>query len=100
VAGAKSEAEFVQRAFTAGVIIRPRFAPGGTSQVTGYSVALPPPSGSERDPIFYSPAKHLDKNLSLPKIRAALSLPSTGDPKAIGVWQEHHVSTRTRPEPD
>lgn len=94
-AGATTEAEFVQRVFASGVIIRPRFAKGGTQQVTGYSVALPAPQGIDRDPIFFSPAKHLDKNLSLPKVRASLGVPKEGDPKAVAVWQEHHTSTKT-----
>lgn len=93
-AGATSEAEFVQRVYSSGVILRPRFATGSTSQVTGYSVALPPPKGTDREPVFYSPAKHLDKNLSLPKIRASLGLPKEGDPNAVGAWQEHHTATR------
>ena len=93
-AGATSEAEFVQRVYSSGVILRPRFATGRTDQVTGYSVALPPPSGVDRAPVFYSPAKHLDKNLSLPKVRAALGVPREGDPRAVGAWQEHHSATR------
>lgn len=93
-AGATSEAEFVQRVYSSGVIIRPRFAQGSTDQITGYSVALPAPKGVDRDPIFYSPAKHLDKNLSLPKVRASLGAPKEGDPQAVGVWQEHHTATR------
>lgn len=93
-AGATSEADFVQRVYSSGVMLRPRFAAGGTQQVTGYAVALPPPAGADRQPVFYSPAKHLDKNLSLPKVRAALGLSREGDPRAIGAWQEHHMATR------
>ncbi|GAA4512467.1 hypothetical protein GCM10023159_17960 [Brevibacterium yomogidense] len=93
-AGATSEAEFVQRVYSSGVILRPRFAGGSTDRVTGYSVALPPPKGTEREPIFYSPAKHLDKNLSLPKVRSSLGLSKEGDPSAVGAWQEHHSATR------
>src|SRR5699024_11268370 len=93
-AGATSEAEFVQRVYSSGVILRPRFATGRTDQITGYSVALPPPDGVDREPVFYSPAKHLDKNLSLPKVRAALGVPREGDPRAVGAWQEHHSATR------
>ena len=93
-AGATSEAEFVQRVYSSGVILRPRFATGRSDQITGYSVALPPPTGVDREPVFYSPAKHLDKNLSLPKVRQALRVPREGEPQAVGVWQEHHTSTR------
>lgn len=98
VAGAKSEANFVSRVYDAGVIIRPRFAEGRTNEVTGYSVALPAPSGSDRSPIFYAPSK-LDKSLSLPKVREALGTYSNGDPQALGVWQEHHRSTRAADKP-
>ena len=84
----------MQRVYSSGVILRPRFATGRSDQITGYSVALPPPTGVDREPVFYSPAKHLDKNLSLPKVRQALRVPREGEPQAVGVWQEHHTSTR------
>lgn len=98
LAGSKSEANFVARVYEAGVIIRPRFAEGRTNEVTGYSVALPAPAGSDRSPIFYAPSK-LDKSLSLPKVREALGTYSNGDPQALGVWQEHHRSTRAAAKP-
>lgn len=98
LANSTSEANFVSRVYQAGVIIRPRFAQGRTNEVTGYSVALPAPAGSHRDPLFYAPSK-LDKSLSLPKVRAALGTYSNGDPQALGVWQEHHQSTRTAEKP-
>lgn len=98
LAGSKTEANFVSRVYDAGVIIRPRFAEGRTNEVTGYSVALPAPSSSDRSPIFYAPSK-LDKSLSLPKVREALGTYSNGDPQALGVWQEHHRSTRAAEKP-
>lgn len=98
LAGSKSEANFVARVYEAGVIIRPRFAEGRTNEVTGYSVALPAPEGSDRAPIFYAPSK-LDKSLSLPKVRATLGTYANGDPQALGVWQEHHRSTRASSSP-
>lgn len=98
LANSTSEANFVARVYQAGVIIRPRFAQGRTNEVTGYSVALPAPAGSSRDPLFYAPSK-LDKSLSLPKVRAALGTYSNGDPQALGTWQEHHQSTRTAEKP-
>jgi hypothetical protein len=98
LAGSKSEANFVARVYEAGVIIRPRFAEGRTNEVTGYSVALPAPEGSDRSPIFYAPSK-LDKSLSLPKVRETLGPYANGDPQALGVWQEHHRSTRASSSP-
>lgn len=98
LSNATSEANFVSRVYQAGVIIRPRFAEGRTNEVTGYSVALPAAAGSGRDPIFYAPSK-LDKSLSLPKVRAALGTYANGDPDALGVWQEHHNSTRATDRP-
>lgn len=98
LSGAKSEANFVSRVYDAGIIIRPRFAEGRTNEVTGYSVALPPPAGSDRAPIFYAPSK-LDRSLSLPKVRAALGTYTNGDPAALGIWQEHHRATRAATKP-
>ena len=90
VASSRSESQFVQRVYSAGVLIRPRFAPGGTSKVTGYSVALPPREGES--PIWYAPSK-LDRNLGLAKVREQLGAPAGGDPSAVPVWQEHHAAT-------
>lgn len=98
LSAAGSEANFVSRVYQAGVIIRPRFATGRTNEVTGYSVALPAPAGSDRDPLFYAPSK-LDKSLSLPNIRKTLGTYANGDPQALGTWQEHHRSTRTTEQP-
>ena len=94
VAASNSEAEFVQKAFGSGIVIRPRFERGNRQKVVGYSVALPAPAGAERDLVFYSPSK-LDKNLSLPAVRQSLGAPEGGDPAALGAWQEHHATTRT-----
>jgi hypothetical protein len=40
-----SEAEFVRRARAAGVVIKPRYAAGGTEVVVGYKAARPPAKG-------------------------------------------------------
>lgn len=90
LASSQTEAQFVQRAFSAGVAIRPRFATGSTDRVVGYSVAIPPPDHSDRKPIWYAPSK-LDKNLGLPAVRRALDAPPAGDPQAVAAWQEHHT---------
>lgn len=89
LAASSSEADFVRHVFGNGVAIRPRFAPGTTTKVVGYSVALAPPPGMTRAPIWYAPSK-LDPNLSLPKVREAVGAHSGGDPEAVGSWQEHH----------
>jgi hypothetical protein len=94
VASSNSEAQFVQRVYSAGVLIRPRYASGGTSKVTGYSVALPPRSGE--NPIWYAPSK-LDRNLGLTKVREQLGVPSGGDADAVPAWQEHHSAAPSSP---
>lgn len=94
VASSNSEAQFVQRVHSAGVLIRPRYAPGGTAKVTGYSVALPPRNGDK--PIWYAPSK-LDRNLGLTKVREQLGVPSGGDADAVPTWQKHHSAEPSAP---
>lgn len=99
LASSTSEAQFVQRVFAAGVLIRPRFAQGTRDVIVGYKIALPCPANADREPIYYAPSK-LDANLSLPAIRRALGVSEkSGDPKAVGTWQEFHASTRTPKNP-
>ena len=71
---AATEADFVHAVRREGVLIRPRYGAGDTSDVIGYSVALQPPpgtSGSAQTPhktIWYGGGK-LAKDLTLPRLR-------------------------------
>ena len=73
-AAAGSEAEFVRRVRAEGVLIRPRYAAGTDSVVTGYSVALRPARGAVGDgqrpaPVWYGGGR-LARDLTLPRLRA------------------------------
>ncbi|RBM18108.1 hypothetical protein DI005_20155 [Prauserella sp. PE36] len=63
---AESEAHWVRLMRGHGVLVRPRYAPGGRDNVVGYSVALRPQRGD--NPIWYGGGK-LAKDLSLTAIR-------------------------------
>jgi hypothetical protein len=62
---AGTETEFIKRARSYGLIIKPRFGKGGDS-VVGYSVGLKPKLG---DDLKFHQGYSLDKELSLPKMR-------------------------------
>lgn len=92
-AGATSEAEFVQRVYSSGVILRPRFATGSTSQVTGYSVALPPPKG----PTANRSSTHRRSTWTRTSASRRSAPPSVfrrRETRTPGAWQEHHTATR------
>src|SRR5690606_14304821 len=81
---ARSEAEYVRAARSAGVILVPRYAAGGLVKVTGYKAAL----ADSSETIWFSPSKHLDRNLSLPALRAAKGWTFEGQMDAVPVWRE------------
>ena len=81
---ARSEAEYVRAARSAGVMLLPRYAEGGLVKVTGYKAAL----ADSSETIWFSPSKHLDKNLSLPTLRAAKGWTFEGQMDAVPVWRE------------
>lgn len=62
------EAEFVRRLRGTGVLVRPRFAPGTTDVVEGFSVAVRPANRGER-PVWFGGGR-LARDLTLPKLRA------------------------------
>jgi hypothetical protein len=79
-----SEAEFVRRARAAGVVIKPRYAPGGATEVVGYKAALPPGTGEGW--VFHGGGK-LARDLSLPRLREMWPAPSTeGTAAAVVEW--------------
>jgi relaxase-like protein len=81
-AAAGDEAEFVRRVRRAGLRIRPRFAKGDTTVVTGYSVALRngPAAG-----IWYG-GGHLARDLTLTRLRAEWPTSPADARAALGEW--------------
>jgi len=80
------EAEFVRRLRGAGVIVRPRYQEGGTTEVVGYSVALRPVEGGK--PVWFGGGR-LARDLALPALRAGW--PGSAEPadEALGEWGGH-----------
>jgi hypothetical protein len=64
---AGSEAEFVRRLRSAGLLARPRYGPGGREAVVGYSVALRPAAG---ETVVWFGGGRLGRDLTLPRLRA------------------------------
>jgi len=82
-----SEAEWVRRVRDARVVIKPRFAAGGTDVVSGYSVALKPGDYNEKL-VFYGGGQ-LGKDLRLGSIRRMWAEPAVGEAEdaAAAEWQ-------------
>jgi hypothetical protein len=86
---AADEAEFVRRLRRGGLLVRPRYATGRDDVVAGSSVALRPLRGAtgtpaER-PVWYG-GGHLDKDLSLPRLRREWPDTPTGASAAVAEW--------------
>ncbi|MGW0006108.1 relaxase/mobilization nuclease domain-containing protein [Nocardia grenadensis] len=71
-AATENEAEFVRAVREDGVMVRPRYAKGGTEEVTGFAVRMPVQknleTGAWEKPVWYSAGK-LSKDLTLAAIR-------------------------------
>lgn len=76
----RDEAGFVGAVRDAGLLVRPRYAAGGTAAVVGYSVAVRPVAG---EPVVWFGGGRLDRDLTLPRLREAW--PDTPQ-DAVGVW--------------
>jgi hypothetical protein len=86
-----SEAEFVRRVRAEGVVIKPRYAPGSTTEVVGYKVATPPAAGE--DWAFYGGGR-LARDLSLPKLRETwTSRTSEAKDEAVAEWRAAHTGS-------
>jgi hypothetical protein len=79
----RDEAEFVRRLRSGGVLARPRYATGGTTEVVGYSVALRPVEGAQ--PIWFGGGK-LGRDLALPALRVAWDRSGDTEAEALEVW--------------
>jgi hypothetical protein len=91
---ATSEAEFVRRVRGEQIVIKPRYAPGSTTEVVGYRVALPAEcnNGQWR---WYGGGT-LGRDLSLPRLRETWPVPQPEDRAvAVGDWQAAHSGRAT-----
>lgn len=79
-AAAVDEGEFVRRMRREGLLVRPRFGEGASTEVTGYSVADRPHFGER--PIWYGGGK-LGKDLTLPALRGQWDTPAAA---AVPEW--------------
>ncbi|PZU02693.1 MAG: relaxase [Gordonia sp. (in: high G+C Gram-positive bacteria)] len=87
-AAAESEAEFVRMARAHGLLVRPRYAPGSSESVVGYSVALPTTDYATADgrPVWHGGGK-LGNDLSLPRLREHWTAPDAGArADAVSAW--------------
>lgn len=89
-AAARTEAEFVDRLGSAGLLVRARWASGEHRRVIGYSVAAP---ATESRPQLWYGGGTLAGDLSLPRLRAHWT---RADPDAPGRWA---AASRTGPPP-
>jgi len=87
-----SEAEFVRRARAEGLVIKPRYAKGTTSEVVGYKAALRPELTDGKWQ-FLSGGR-LGKDLSLPELRRSWAEPTPEQSTAaVGEWRAAHRGT-------
>jgi len=82
-AASRDEAGFVGAVRDAGLLVRPRYATGGTAAVVGYSVAARPVAG---EPVVWFGGGRLDRDLTLPRLREAW--PQAGEQTAdvVAAW--------------
>ena len=82
---AGSEAEWVRRLRTSGVVVMPRFAEGSTDVVAGYRAAL---KTQGREQLRFYGGGQLGRDLSLPRLRELWPAPSLEQAgEAAGEWQ-------------
>ncbi len=79
---AGDEPDFVSRLRSEGVLCRPRYAEGSTSEVVGYSVALPARQGER--PVWFGGGR-LSRELTLPRLRS--TWPETPADQHAAIWK-------------
>jgi hypothetical protein len=84
----RDEAEFVRRLRGCGVLVRPRFATGGTETVVGYSVALKAKDGG---PTIWFGGGKLAKDLTLPHLRRFWEVSGADRTSAVIQWSAARV---------
>lgn len=112
-AAAADETDFVQRLRESGVMVRPRYAPGGRSVVVGYSVARKPaPSAraAARDPrragtsstnarsaTLWFGGGRLGSDLSLPRLRESWNSTPAEAAMHVNAWGRTRPRSSSRP---
>jgi hypothetical protein len=81
----RTESEFVRALREHGLQVRPRYAPGGTDRVVGYSVRLPG-TGEGRDRMVWYGGGRLAKDLTLPALRRSWGQDGDGAKRALAEW--------------
>ena len=82
-AAARDEPQFVARLRGEGLLVRPRFASGSTSEVVGYSIAVRP-SVNGQSAVWYGGGR-LSRELTLPRLRE--NWPETDDAAVAEAWR-------------
>lgn len=81
-----SEAEWIRRVRADGVVVKPRFAAGGTDVVTGYRAGLK--TAREGEKLVLYGGRSLADDLSLPRLRENWNAPSVeAASEAAAEWQ-------------
>ena len=103
---AESEAEFVRLVRAHGMLIRPRYATGSRTEVTGYSVALGTDTYATKtgEPVWHGGGK-LGNDLSLPRLRETWIDDDGARADAVSAWSHNRrepiaaAAPGTQPEP-
>ncbi len=82
---AETEAAFVRGCREGGLVLRPRFAAGSVSEVTGFAVAEA--TGAGTGPLVWRAAGKLGRDLTLPRLRDGFSEDASSREGAVGEWQ-------------
>ncbi|MDA8368952.1 MAG: relaxase/mobilization nuclease domain-containing protein [Nocardiopsaceae bacterium] len=97
-AAARTEADFVQRLRRAGVMVRPRYAPGGQTRVVGYSVALREPAGApgRSGTRVWLGGGRLARDLTLTRLREHWKTSPQLEAEAVAEWSRRRGSQMPR----
>jgi len=89
----RNESEFIRRFREQGLLLRPRYAEGGTSKVVGYSVRL---AGGEHDRgrvVWYGGGR-LARDLTLPALRRSWHQQPAEERAAVDEWKSGRAGGR------
>ncbi|MEV3889459.1 relaxase/mobilization nuclease domain-containing protein [Streptomyces griseoincarnatus] len=94
VAGAATEAEFLNHLKAAGLLVRTRVLPSG--DLRGYTVALPGDRNKDGEPVFYA-GSTLAPDLSLPRIRDRFDATGVASAPGSAGRQDHRAAQQPAP---